>query len=43
MIYRYEGGHPDDDFTLGPIDIVLHPREIVFVSGGNGSGKDHAL
>ena len=43
VVYRYEGGHPDDDFALGPINIVLHPGEIVFVSGGNGSRKDHAF
>ena len=43
VIYRYKGGHPDDDFTLGPINIVLHPREIVFVSGGNGTGKTTLL
>lgn len=43
VVYRYEGGHPDDDFTLGPADIVLNPREIVFVAGGNGSGKTTLL
>jgi putative pyoverdin transport system ATP-binding/permease protein len=26
-------------FTLGPIDLVLHPGELLFVVGGNGSGK----
>jgi putative ATP-binding cassette transporter len=26
-------------FALGPIDFALHPREVVFVVGGNGSGK----
>jgi len=26
-------------FCLGPIDFTLHPREVVFVVGGNGSGK----
>ena len=24
---------------MGPIDLDLHPREIVFITGGNGSGK----
>jgi len=26
-------------FTLGPIDLTLHPGELVFIIGGNGSGK----
>lgn len=26
-------------FMLGPIDLTLHPREVVFIIGGNGSGK----
>jgi putative ATP-binding cassette transporter len=29
-----EGG-----FTLGPIDLSLHPGELVYLVGGNGSGK----
>ena len=29
----------DTAFTMGPIDLVFHPGELVFVVGGNGSGK----
>ena len=36
-IYHHEG--EDSDFTLGPIDLRLHPGELVFIVGGNGSGK----
>ena len=39
VAFHYDGGHPDDDFALGPVDVVFHPGEIVFVAGGNGSGK----
>ena len=30
-------------FTLGPISLKLHPGELVFVIGGNGSGKSTFL
>jgi putative ATP-binding cassette transporter len=32
-----EGG--EADFVLGPLDLVLRPGELVFLIGGNGSGK----
>jgi putative ATP-binding cassette transporter len=35
--YRREG--EDGEFVLGPIDLTLHPGEVVFIAGGNGSGK----
>ena len=36
--YSAENGQ-ERTFHLGPIDLVLHPGEIVFLVGGNGSGK----
>ncbi len=33
--YRQE----DRNFTLGPLDLTFHPGELIFVVGGNGSGK----
>jgi putative ATP-binding cassette transporter len=35
--FHREGG--DDTFTLGPIDLTVRPGELIFVVGGNGSGK----
>jgi putative pyoverdin transport system ATP-binding/permease protein len=29
----------EDNFTLGPLDLVFRPGELVFIIGGNGSGK----
>lgn len=33
----------EDEFTLGPINLVLQPHEVVFLVGGNGSGKSTLL
>ncbi len=35
--YHREG--ETDDFTVGPVHLTLKPGEIVFLIGGNGSGK----
>ncbi len=35
--YRREG--EDGEFSMGPLDVSLNPGEVVFVIGGNGSGK----
>jgi putative ATP-binding cassette transporter len=37
--YTYHGGPGESPFTLGPLDLVFRPGEIVFLAGGNGSGK----
>jgi putative ATP-binding cassette transporter len=39
ITHTYRTEKDDADFTLGPIDLTLHPGEIVFIVGGNGSGK----
>jgi putative ATP-binding cassette transporter len=36
---RYPDGDSTSSFELGPIDLRIHPGELVFVIGGNGSGK----
>ncbi|CAN5717093.1 cyclic peptide export ABC transporter [soil metagenome] len=35
--YRTDQG--DSEFTLGPVNLTVHPGELIFVIGGNGSGK----
>lgn len=35
--YRHE--QTDSDFTLGPLSLTFKPGEVVFLTGGNGSGK----
>jgi putative ATP-binding cassette transporter len=39
VLHRYYHEQKDEMFTLGPIDLQLHPGEITFLVGGNGSGK----
>jgi len=39
VVHEYRREQEDGVFQLGPIDLVLRPGEIVFIVGGNGSGK----
>jgi putative ATP-binding cassette transporter len=40
ITHRYQGERgPRKGFTLGPIDMVFRPGEVVFLGGDNGSGK----
>ena len=39
VVFRYQSESSPDVFALGPLDMTLRPGEIVFVAGGNGSGK----
>jgi putative ATP-binding cassette transporter len=37
--YGADGSGNGGGFVLGPLDLTLHPGEIIFLVGGNGSGK----
>jgi putative pyoverdin transport system ATP-binding/permease protein len=43
VVYEYEadaeGKAKNRVFTLGPVDLKLNPAQIVFIVGGNGTGK----
>jgi putative ATP-binding cassette transporter len=39
VTHRYRREGEDCPFTLGPLDLTLHPGEVTFLTGGNGNGK----
>lgn len=39
VTHTYYRESEDDNFILGPIDLSFRPGELVFMTGGNGSGK----
>jgi len=39
VTYTYQVEREDTCFVLGPLDLTLHPGELIFIVGGNGSGK----
>ncbi|KYC38214.1 ABC transporter ATP-binding protein [Scytonema hofmannii PCC 7110] len=39
LSHAYCGEQEDNYFTLGSIDLTFFPKELVFLVGGNGSGK----
>ncbi|HYG08847.1 MAG TPA: cyclic peptide export ABC transporter, partial [Pyrinomonadaceae bacterium] len=39
VTHSYYREREDDNFTFGPIDLSIYPGELIFVTGGNGSGK----
>jgi putative pyoverdin transport system ATP-binding/permease protein len=39
VVFRYVDKSSDAMFQVGPLDLSLRPGDLVFVTGGNGSGK----
>src|SRR6187402_815370 len=39
IAYRYAKDDGEDGFEVGPIDLTINAGELLFVIGGNGSGK----
>ena len=43
IVFRYVDKHSDATFQIGPLDFSLKNGELVFITGGNGSGKSTFL
>jgi putative ATP-binding cassette transporter len=43
IMFRYVDRFSETAFQIGPIDFELDPGELVFITGGNGSGKSTFL
>jgi putative ATP-binding cassette transporter len=43
VIFRYVDKLSDIAFQIGPLDFILRAGELVFITGGNGSGKSTFL
>ncbi|MEI6756845.1 MAG: cyclic peptide export ABC transporter [Chlorobium sp.] len=37
--FAYPAPEGEIPFTLGPLNVTIHPGEVLFITGGNGSGK----
>jgi putative ATP-binding cassette transporter len=43
IVFRYVDKHSEATFQIGPLDFILQSGELVFITGGNGSGKSTFL
>jgi putative ATP-binding cassette transporter len=43
IVFTYTDRFSDKAFSIGPVNFSLRPHELVFITGGNGSGKSTFL
>lgn len=43
IVFRYVDKFSETTFQIGPLDFTLHHGDLVFITGGNGSGKSTFL
>ncbi|CAM2070633.1 Cyclic peptide export ABC transporter [Sulfidibacter corallicola] len=43
LVFSYGHQKGRDTFTLGPVDLTIHAGEVLFIIGGNGSGKSTVM
>jgi putative ATP-binding cassette transporter len=43
VVFQYTDQHSETAFQIGPLDFTLRKGDLVFVTGGNGSGKSTFL
>ena len=43
LVYQYDTGNSSNPFTIGPINLTIQKGELIFITGGNGSGKSTFL
>ncbi len=43
IMFRYVDKSSEAAFQIGPLDFILRPGDLVFITGGNGSGKSTFL
>jgi putative ATP-binding cassette transporter len=43
VMFRYADQHSETAFQIGPLDFTLKKGDLVFITGGNGSGKSTFL
>lgn len=43
MVYEYENNDPAHAFSIGPMNLTFNKGEVIFITGGNGSGKSTFL
>ena len=43
IYFNYKKNNTDDKFTIGPVNMMIKRGEILFIAGGNGTGKTTLL